>query len=58
MLLVPTAMRGFAIAILSLGLHAFGDVPAPLLVGLVKDALAPGCNTCKASGCSTSRTRQ
>ena len=38
MLLVPAPMRGFAIAICSLGLHASGDVPAPLLVGLVKDA--------------------
>ena len=31
-----------------LGLHAFGDVPAPLVVGAVKDTLAPGCNMCHA----------
>jgi hypothetical protein len=26
-------------------LHALGDVPSPILVGLLKDSLAPGCNS-------------
>lgn len=28
-------------------MHAFGDVPSPIIVGLIKDTLAPGCvGTC------------
>mgnify|MGYP006145770725 CR=1 FL=1 len=43
LLIVPAPMRGFAIAVQILGLHTLGDVPAPLVVGAVKDQLAPGC---------------
>jgi hypothetical protein len=24
-------------------MHSLGDVPSPILVGLIKDTLAPGC---------------
>lgn len=43
MMAVPPAHRAFAIAIATLGLHALGDVPSPILAGLLKDRLAPGC---------------
>lgn len=43
MLAVPSTYRSFAIAMNIVCLHAFGDVPAPVIIGLVKDTLAPNC---------------
>lgn len=43
MLTVPPQTRPFAIALQTLGLHIFGDVPSPVVVGAIKDALAPHC---------------
>ena len=34
----------FAIALLTFGIHALGDVPSPIIIGLVKDTLAPACS--------------
>lgn len=36
--------RSFAIAMTSVCVHVFGDVPAPIITGLLKDLLAPGCS--------------
>jgi MFS transporter, Spinster family, sphingosine-1-phosphate transporter len=35
--------RSFAIAFLTVVMHAFGDVPSPIIAGLLKDTWAPGC---------------
>jgi MFS family permease len=43
MLSVPISSQSFAIAMNSICLHGFGDVPSPVIVGLIKDTLAPGC---------------
>jgi hypothetical protein len=43
MLAVPAENRAFAIALLTFSIHAFGDVPAPVVVGFLKDAWAPSC---------------
>lgn len=40
---VPRRFQSFALAIAALVLHVLGDVPSPILVGLVKDAFAPAC---------------
>lgn len=43
MLSVPLTSQSFAIAVNNVCLHGFGDVPSPVIVGLIKDTLAPGC---------------
>jgi MFS family permease len=43
MMTVPKENRAFAVALLTFGIHAFGDVPAPTIVGYIKDVLAPAC---------------
>lgn len=35
--------QSFALAMMVVFMHALGDVPSPILVGLIKDTLAPGC---------------
>jgi MFS family permease len=40
---VPLQSRSFAIAVCNLLIHALGDVPSPVLAGLLKDRLAPDC---------------
>lgn len=35
--------RSFAIALTSVCVHIFGDVPSPIITGLLKDLLAPRC---------------
>lgn len=35
--------RSFAIALTSVCIHIFGDVPSPIITGLLKDLLAPRC---------------
>ncbi|GMI17363.1 hypothetical protein TrLO_g12498 [Triparma laevis f. longispina] len=44
MLSVPRQHRSFAVGLLTFGLHALGDVPAPVVVGYMKDSLAPACD--------------
>ena len=44
MLAVPSEHRPFAVGLLSLAIHAFGDVPSPIIIGYIKDYLAPLCN--------------
>eukprot|EP01034_Spumella_vulgaris_P023655 gene23655-29896_t len=43
MLSVPRKHRSFGIAIMAVCIHAFGDVPSPIVAGFIKDYLAPGC---------------
>lgn len=43
MLSVPEQDRSFAIGMSNVLVHAFGDVPSPIIVGYLKDSLAPGC---------------
>ncbi|KAG5179091.1 major facilitator superfamily domain-containing protein [Tribonema minus] len=43
MLSVAAQHRSFALALNTLGLHLFGDVPSPIIVGALKDRWAPHC---------------
>lgn len=43
MFAVDRGHRPNALAFLTLASHVFGDVPAPILLGLIKDKLAPAC---------------
>jgi hypothetical protein len=43
LLSVPERHRSFAAGVASLVMHALGDVPSPIIAGLIKDDLAPGC---------------
>ena len=43
MLLVPVDMRAFALAMMTLNLHAWGDVPSPPIIGAVAGAWGPSC---------------
>jgi hypothetical protein len=43
MLAVPADNRSFGIAITTVFIHLFGDVPSPVLTGVLKDHLAPAC---------------
>lgn len=43
LLSVPSQNRAFAVAMSSVCIHVFGDVPSPIITGLIKDHLAPGC---------------
>ena len=40
---VPREHRSFALALATLGAHLFGDVPSPIVLGALEDALAPKC---------------
>ena len=40
---VPRCNRPFGQALAVLAMHALGDVPTPILVGLLKDLYAPAC---------------
>ena len=44
MLSVPLQNRSFAIALSSVLIHLFGDVPSPIIAGYLLDELAPGCS--------------
>lgn len=44
MLCVEQEHRVVAVATNVLCLHVFGDVPAPIIVGLIKDRLVPNCS--------------
>ena len=43
MLLVPMPMRAFALALLTLNIHLWGDVPSPPVIGAIGGAWAPSC---------------
>lgn len=43
MLSVPYASRSIGIAVSSVAMHVLGDVPSPIIVGMIKDLLAPAC---------------
>lgn len=43
MLSVKKAHRPNALAFISIAAHLLGDVPLPIVLGLIKDHLAPGC---------------
>ncbi|KAF0683344.1 Aste57867_24600 [Aphanomyces stellatus] len=45
LLSVPRALQGLAMGLFSNIVHWVGDVPAPLVVGLIKDSYAPGCGS-------------
>jgi MFS transporter, Spinster family, sphingosine-1-phosphate transporter len=54
---VKNENRAFAMAMMSVILHGLGDVPSPVLAGLLKDHLAPSCigsdsasDECRADG--------
>lgn len=43
MLSVPVKHRAFALGVNTVIMHVFGDVPSPVVVGYLKDSLAPDC---------------
>ena len=43
MLSVPHHSRPLALALTSVCVHIFGDVPSPVLTGILKDFISPGC---------------
>lgn len=43
MMAIPLEHRAFGIALCSISIHAFGDVPSPVITGYLKDSLAPNC---------------
>ena len=45
---VPAHVRPSAIAFQTLMIHVLGDVPTPIIVGLLKDSWAPNCSACAA----------
>ncbi|KAF0683346.1 Aste57867_24602 [Aphanomyces stellatus] len=45
LLSVPPALQGLAVGLFSNIVHWVGDVPAPLVVGVIKDWYAPGCGS-------------
>jgi len=50
MMSVDTAHRSNSIAFTTLFSHLLGDVPAPIIFGLLKDTLAPACNIVGSGG--------
>ncbi|KAF0693839.1 Aste57867_15239 [Aphanomyces stellatus] len=42
---VEPAQRGLALAMYTVVVHLLGDVPAPVVMGAIKDAWAPHCNS-------------
>jgi hypothetical protein len=52
LLSVPPAVRASAIGFSTVIMHVVGDVPAPVLLGYLKDSWAPNCNS--VSACCTS----
>ncbi|RHY30923.1 hypothetical protein DYB32_003920 [Aphanomyces invadans] len=50
LLCVPSSRRNFAVGISTLLVHVFGDVPSPLLLGMLKDIYAPHCGSVEVDG--------
>ncbi|KAG7399561.1 Protein spinster 3 [Phytophthora boehmeriae] len=48
--LFPESRRSMAVAANTLVIHALGDVPSPIILGLIKDAWAPHCGTVEIDG--------
>jgi MFS family permease len=48
--LFPKSRRSFAIASNTLLIHILGDVPSPIILGLLKDSWAPRCGTIEVDG--------
>jgi MFS family permease len=48
--LFPESRRSMAIAANTLIIHAFGDVPSPIILGWLKDTWAPRCGTVEIDG--------
>merc|ERR1719162_2503789 len=40
---VPLDLQALAMSLATLGIHAFGDVPSPIVIGILKGSLAPHC---------------
>lgn len=40
---VPMDLQALAMSLTTLGIHAFGDVPSPIIIGLLKGHFAPHC---------------
>jgi len=47
---VPYDQRAFAISLSTLGIHVLGDVPSPVVIGVIKGGLAPHCGTVEIEG--------
>lgn len=47
---VSPELRSFALAFNTFIIHAVGDVPSPILIGMVKDKLAPHCGSIEIDG--------
>ncbi|KAF0683343.1 Aste57867_24599 [Aphanomyces stellatus] len=45
LLSVPPALQGLAVGLFSNVVHWAGDVPAPVVIGAIKDWYAPGCGS-------------
>lgn len=54
MLTAPDRYRSLAISVFTLGLHLFGDVPGPIVVGWLKDTMAPHCKPSRMEGSTIS----
>lgn len=48
--LFPKSRQSMAVAANTLIIHALGDVPSPIVLGLIKDAWAPLCGTVEIDG--------
>lgn len=48
--LFPKSRQSMAVAANTLIIHALGDVPSPIILGLIKDAWAPHCGTVEIDG--------
>eukprot|EP01071_Lankesteria_metandrocarpae_P007828 Lankesteria_metandrocarpae@DN4795_c0_g1_i2.p1 len=46
----PVHLRSLANSLMCLLMHVLGDVPSPMLIGLLRDKLAPHCNGQSSSG--------
>ncbi|KAF0700129.1 Aste57867_9317 [Aphanomyces stellatus] len=50
LLCVPLSRRNFAVGISTLLVHVLGDVPSPILLGMLKDVYAPHCGSVEIDG--------
>ncbi|KAF1772085.1 Major facilitator superfamily domain [Phytophthora cactorum] len=48
--LFPSSRRSMAISTNAVIIHVFGDVPAPIVMGIVRDKWAPNCGTVEDDG--------
>lgn len=47
---VSKDLQALAMSLTTLGIHAFGDVPSPIIIGMIKGSLAPHCAAKKING--------